>query len=66
MGLPDRRTPTEALLLQNAYSSGGFRRAHSVGDLVVLVAIYLGTAILWPVFITALMLQIFGVLPTMS
>jgi hypothetical protein len=54
---------TEAMLVQDAYASGGFQRSHSIHDLLVLVAVYLATAILWPVLFAIVALQYFGVLP---
>jgi hypothetical protein len=56
---------TEASLVLNAYESGGFQRAHTVSDLILLGAIYLTTAALWPLLIATLTLQYFGVLPRM-
>jgi hypothetical protein len=54
---------TAALYLQGAYENGGFQRHHSMIDLLVLAALYLATAILWPVLIVVGILQYFGVLP---
>ena len=55
----------EAALVLNAYGSGGFERAHTVSDLIVLTGIYLTAAALWPLLIATLTLQYFGILPRM-
>lgn len=47
----------------NAYASGGFQRSHSVVDFIIIAALYLGSAILWPLIIVVGVLQHFGVLP---
>ncbi len=53
----------EATLILNAYGNGGFQRQHSVRDLMILTALYLTTAALWPLLIVILALVYFGVLP---
>jgi hypothetical protein len=54
---------TEATLVLNAYESGGFQRAHTISDVILLAAIYLTAAALWPLLIASLTFQYFGVLP---
>jgi hypothetical protein len=49
----------------NAYESGGFQPARTIGDLISLGAIYLTAAALWPLLIATLTFQYFGVLPRM-
>jgi hypothetical protein len=51
------------MLVQNAYSNGGFQRHHSMVDLLVLAVLYSTTALLWPVLFVVVALQYFGVLP---
>ena len=53
----------EATLILDAYGNGGFQRQHSVTDLIVLAALYLAVAALWPLLIVILTLVYFGVLP---
>ncbi len=56
---------TEIALVLNAYGNGGFQSAHTVSDLIVLTGIYLTTSALWPVLVSLLTLQYFGILPRM-
>jgi len=56
---------TEAALVLNAYESGGFQRAHTISDLILLGAFYLTAGALWPLLIATLTFQYFGVLPRM-
>src|ERR1700681_3971687 len=51
----------EATLILDAYGNGGFQRQHSVTDLIVLAALYLAVAALWPLLIVILTLVYFGV-----
>lgn len=51
---------TEAALVLNAYENGGFQRAHAVSDLILLGAIYLMAAALWPLLIATLIFQYFA------
>jgi hypothetical protein len=53
----------EATLILDAYGNGGFQRRHSVRDLMILTALYLTTAALWPLLIVILALVYFGALP---
>jgi hypothetical protein len=53
----------EACLVLDAYGNGGFQRQHSVIGLIIIAALYLATAALWPLLIVILALIYFGVLP---
>jgi hypothetical protein len=55
----------EATLVLSAYENGGFQRAHTLSDLILLAAIYLTAAALWPLLVVTLTLQYFGILPRM-
>jgi hypothetical protein len=54
---------TLTLFVHSAYMSGGFQRPHAVVELLFIAALYLVTAMLWPVLIVIGILQYFGVLP---
>ena len=53
------------MLVQTAYSSGGFQRQHSMVELLVLAGLYSAATLLWPVLFVVVTLQYFGVLPAM-
>jgi hypothetical protein len=38
----------EAMLVLDAYGNGGFQRQHSLVDLIIIAALYLASAALWP------------------
>jgi len=53
----------EAMLVLDAYGNGGFQRQHSLVDLIIIAALYLASAALWPLPVVLLILVYFGVLP---
>jgi ABC-type multidrug transport system permease subunit len=53
----------EAMLVLDAYGNGGFQRQHSLVDLIIIAALYLASAALWPLLVVLLILVYFGVLP---
>jgi hypothetical protein len=57
---------TTAMMLQQAYASGGFQRDHSTADLLGLAALHLATATLWPVLVVVGVLQYLGILPPIT
>ena len=56
---------TEIDLIYGAFENGGFQREHTARDLMVVAAIHLATAGLWPALIVIFALMHFGVLPRM-
>jgi hypothetical protein len=54
---------TEALLIYGAYDSGVFQRQHTGSDWVIVIAIYLGIAAIWPYAVAVFLLLYFGILP---
>ena len=53
----------ELLLLWTTYDNGGFHRNHTVAQLAIAIVVHVAAAVLWPVIVVVLLLQIAGVLP---